>query len=299
MKRYILILVTGFIFFQMFSSALIFAETYEILYNWVEGTKLRKTPGFGKDVICDLSVEQPVIWSMKKSIRKAKVTLQGKKIKAPFYYVRLYNGKEGWVYAGALKDSLLKDNILVAKDYTSIYKSTGLDQGFIGVLEKGQSVVWNGKKENAISVRDDKVFKGVLYYVELEDGRSGWVFPYNLEARNKTKYYYSQLPRKFESCYVEDRIIYVYEMFDGGGVPKIVWFRYKQGQYLVYLGNKKKQVKYRITAVYMGKDKKYIIIHCEKGIIRYSLSKHLLYFKDEVYVDPDRYGGNARIEKIL
>lgn len=80
----------------------IFYENTEIFYSWVQGTRVRKSPGLGQDVIDNLEEGEAVTWSGKSSEEKAEITLRGKTFNTNFYLVNLKNGKSGWVYAGTL-----------------------------------------------------------------------------------------------------------------------------------------------------------------------------------------------------
>jgi len=77
-------------------------EKKKILYNWVEGTRVRSVPDLKEESFYSLEEFESVLWGGEKSENKIEITLRGKKLNTHFYKVELNDGKEGWVYAGAL-----------------------------------------------------------------------------------------------------------------------------------------------------------------------------------------------------
>ncbi len=83
-------------------SLFFFCKKNQVLYSWVDKTRVRHLPSFKKKAFTFLKEGEKVVWKGIESNKKIKITLRGKKFNTPFYKVQLENGKEGWVYAGAL-----------------------------------------------------------------------------------------------------------------------------------------------------------------------------------------------------
>ncbi|OHD55192.1 MAG: hypothetical protein A2Y33_05265 [Spirochaetes bacterium GWF1_51_8] len=171
MKRILLSAIA--LFFAGYLSAGEIAMDKEY-FSWVDKLNLRDKPSLDSKVLYQFAEGEDLSYLGKKTSDTVTIELRGVKYTAPWVLVKSKTGKEGWVFAGAVKKKAEME-ILTAKE--KVYAEPNVKSIVLTECKKGEVVTYKGYqtdiKEN-FNV-GGKTVQSVWVMVETSQGYKGWI----------------------------------------------------------------------------------------------------------------------------
>ncbi len=167
MGAVLLVLISG----AGYSKEVLMDKSY---YAWVDKLNLRDKPSLTSKVVHQLAEGEDVVFLGKKTKDEITIELRGVKYTAPWVLVQAENGKQGWVFAGALKK---KNAMEVTVDKTSLFADPHSGALVLTACKKGEIVSYKQYQtdQKEMFKVSGKSVQGVWVMVETSKGYKGWI----------------------------------------------------------------------------------------------------------------------------